>query len=915
MQIGNIRTARAASLVRTIRRLAVLVLVAGIANITQAPARVADAAPVCQQLRLVFSVPWAPQGHWCGSLASLKLYAPDYYMGAQGHLGLYYLHGAGDTLYGKPLAGAPNYSRAAYWLWRAARQGSAGAAWTLGQLYATGRGVPKSATTAYTLFEIAARSEGRPAWFAANEYAKSLTTAQRGAASAAVDTWSRGGPFPLANSPTAATPDAHVTSRWPVLNSVKDFRLFVASRHRHRHTLGTIVSVIISIISLLLAVVFARHFVLKHIRGRTAQWLLGAFIAFLGWRLLDGLLDLAVGSLVLSREQFGGSVVDTFLFGWALGSAGARSVDYVFTKMTKWPTPHGVPWYFQLRGYPMAALLLFLRAAGAAVFLALIGIPLASTTHPTGATIGSVGLGMSFALVWTWPATVILGTIHRVWTALSSEMLHRENPDAKPKLEPDPPLRGTWLVTADSVYRHVQWERTQPGGEELAGSVVFGSQLLTPADEVLHTKILGTTGAGKSTAIRRMLRTVAARPAQRVVIADPDGGYLSKFYNPARGDLILNPFDARSIGWNLFEDVKERYDADGIAASLVPERQGHNSEWSLYAQQLVSAAIAGLRRTRERPTTADLYVAVAAGAPADLAQLTSGTPAAPFFAPGNEKMLGSIRATAASALAGLAYIDRDGPGVSYWPTSGRGWLFMPYRADQIASLKSVISTWLRILIFATMSRPEGDSGTWFVIDELDALGKIAGLTDALVRLRRFGGRCVIGTQSIGLIEEVYGSNMVGPLLENCNNTMILRCGSKGDKGTSAYAAGLLGKREVLKSQWQTSQSGGQSAGTNTHSQGMGSNSGQNYGWSKSHSESYQVEDVMLPSEIEALQPLHGACHAAHSPFWSHCRLAPDDMPLIAPAFVSREGPSAADASAETPNSTGPAAPSIARLDV
>lgn len=41
----------------------------------------------------------------------------------------------------------------------------------------------------------------------------------------------------------------------------------------------------------------------------------------------------------------------------------------------------------------------------------------------------------------------------------------------------------------------------------------------------------------------------------------------------------------------------------------------------------------------------------------------------------------------------------------------------------------------------------GDHRLWFVVDELDALGQIDGLKDALARLRKFGGRCVIGFQS------------------------------------------------------------------------------------------------------------------------------------------------------------------------
>jgi len=46
-----------------------------------------------------------------------------------------------------------------------------------------------------------------------------------------------------------------------------------------------------------------------------------------------------------------------------------------------------------------------------------------------------------------------------------------------------------------------------------------------------------------------------------------------------------------------------------------------------------------------------------------------------------------------------------------------------------------------------MSQPEGDQRRWFTIDELDALGPIDGLKDALARLRKFGVRCILGFPS------------------------------------------------------------------------------------------------------------------------------------------------------------------------
>jgi type IV secretory pathway TraG/TraD family ATPase VirD4 len=69
---------------------------------------------------------------------------------------------------------------------------------------------------------------------------------------------------------------------------------------------------------------------------------------------------------------------------------------------------------------------------------------------------------------------------------------------------------------------------------------------------------------------------------------------------------------------------------------------------------------------------------------------------------------------------------------------------LPYRGNEIATLRSIISTWMRLAIYQAMSQPEGDQKLWFVIDELDALGQIDGLKDALARLRKFGGRCLSG---------------------------------------------------------------------------------------------------------------------------------------------------------------------------
>ena len=106
------------------------------------------------------------------------------------------------------------------------------------------------------------------------------------------------------------------------------------------------------------------------------------------------------------------------------------------------------------------------------------------------------------------------------------------------------------------------------------------------------------------------------------------------------------------------------------------------------------------------------------------------------------KSLDFVRAQPGAGSPGTGFSVRE------WVKAGRGVLFLPYQADQIAALKAILSIWMRLAIFQTMSLGEGDHRLWFVVDELGALGAINGLPDALTRLRKFGGRCVLGLQSI-----------------------------------------------------------------------------------------------------------------------------------------------------------------------
>jgi Type IV secretion-system coupling protein DNA-binding domain len=404
----------------------------------------------------------------------------------------------------------------------------------------------------------------------------------------------------------------------------------------------------------------------------------------------------------------------------------------------------------------------------------------------------------------------------------------------------------------------------RPDPSNPSSPVTLAGHPIALQDETKHFKLIGTTGTGKSTAIRELLAGALGR-GDRAIIADPDGGYLDTFYDASRGDAILNPFTPGAEKWSLFGEITSDYDVEQLARSLIPDSHDPDTTWIEYARTFFTALVQRCRVARISDERELLELLLNASAQ-ELRVFLHNTAAAPFLANGNEKMLSAVRSINSSALRALKYTtQQQGPAFSvrHWVSQGRprlaggqgGVLFLPYIAGEIAALRSTISAWMRIAIFEAMSKGEGDQRLWFIIDELDALGEIDGLKDALARVRKFGGRCVLGLQSISQVSGTYKA-AAHAIVENCGNTVIFRCSASEHGGTSEFASKLIGQREVLHTtRSRTRRPGAWRASTTT-------------------SESIKIEPAIMPSEIERLPDLHGYLKLASLPDWHRVILAP-----------------------------------------
>jgi type IV secretory pathway TraG/TraD family ATPase VirD4 len=419
---------------------------------------------------------------------------------------------------------------------------------------------------------------------------------------------------------------------------------------------------------------------------------------------------------------------------------------------------------------------------------------------------------------------------------------------------PDVHKRGS-QVARD---RRVQRRTIRVRRDRTAASLRLAGVAVAAMDETKHFKLIGTTGTGKSTAIRELLAGALER-GDRAVITDPDGGYVARFYDRYRGDVILNPFEPYSVKWDLFAEIHNSYDVEQLASGLIPSTEDSSGrEWRGYARTFLTAVARRCHQAGRRDP-AELWRLLAVASSEELRPIVAGTPAQPFLESDNARMFGSIRSVTVSAIAALEFIQSQRAvefSVRDWVTAGRGVLFVPYQARQLAALRSIIATWVRLAIFEAMSCPEGDQHLWFVVDELDALGAIDGLKDALARLRKFGGRCVLGFQSIAQVSSTYGAGEAQTIVENCGNTLILRCSGSEGGGTSQFASRLIGEREIVRRQTTRGRDGEDFFGSRAARRSV------------QVSEQHVTEFALMPSELEQLPDLTGFLKTASRRAWT-----------------------------------------------
>jgi len=322
--------------------------------------------------------------------------------------------------------------------------------------------------------------------------------------------------------------------------------------------------------------------------------------------------------------------------------------------------------------------------------------------------------------------------------------------------------------------------------------------------ETRHFAFLGTTGSGKTTALRQLLDGIERR-GEAALVYDTSGEFIAHYYNPARGDIILNPFDARCAFWTPFDEISHPADADRIARQLVSETSSQDDDvWLETSRILVANMIRSLWAEKNCSLEA-LLEALQVKDKEQLKEWLGHTSSARTFANDADRATGSVLFMLAKAANLIQFLKVEDEGEDRFAfrdfiarldecEGAKPWIFVPRKEDYFEASKPLMACWLECAASAVLGlSPSPDRRIWFVLDELADLPRVENLARLLPEGRKFGAAIVLTFQALGQMRNRYGANIAEAMLACCNTKLFLQT---VDQETRKWASETIGQCEV-----------------------------------------------------------------------------------------------------------------------
>lgn len=377
----------------------------------------------------------------------------------------------------------------------------------------------------------------------------------------------------------------------------------------------------------------------------------------------------------------------------------------------------------------------------------------------------------------------------------------------------------------------------QRGAKDLP-PVMIGPMPMPLHLENRNTLICASIGAGKSVAMESMISSAVKRRDKMAVI-DPNGTFYSKFSFP--GDTILNPFDRRSSGWTLFNEIKGVHDFDRMAKSVIPPQIDPSDEqWCAYARDVLADTMRKLVETNNADQDTLVNLLVREDGEVIRAFLVN-TDSQVYFRDNAEKAIASIQFMMNKYVRPLSFMTKGDFSLHKWvndPNAGN--LFVTWREDMRAAQRPLVATWIDTICATILSISDDaqhlSRRLWLFLDELESLGRLESFVPAATKGRKHGLRMAASIQDWAQLDETYGKDAAKTLLGCFRNYLIFGASNalNADK-----ASEILGKQHVERIQ------------ITTNAGGIGG------GGRSRHVIASPPEPVVLDSEISNLKDLEG----------------------------------------------------------
>jgi type IV secretory pathway TraG/TraD family ATPase VirD4 len=384
------------------------------------------------------------------------------------------------------------------------------------------------------------------------------------------------------------------------------------------------------------------------------------------------------------------------------------------------------------------------------------------------------------------------------------------------------------------------------------------------AREANHLLIMGDSGTGKSTLIRQILVQLEVR-GETAIVYDPALEYTPQFYNPERGDLILNPLDARSPSWSPGDEVRHDAEAQTLARSLFPDRANQAPFFTEGPRRIFAHLLTF------HPTAEELAAWLRHAE--DIDQRLIGTAYAAMIDPQAPEQRSGVLASLNMVADALALVPSEREttrrwSATTWATGRRGWLFLTSTPGTREALIPLTSLWLDTLVLRLMHHGQPDARpVWFILDELASLQRLPQLHTAITENRKAHNPVVLGFQGRSQLEARYGHDAEAMLSQPATKIFL----GTSEAHAAKWISDTIGEVEIERVRESRS----------------------NGSWDQSqHSTSYglerQVEPLVMASEITGLEPLRGYLKLGNLVV----RLSGSfmDVPNRQPAFIERSQP-------------------------